>query len=189
MRPARALRIGVTELLRHPGSRFEVRREVPASELGDLVVGTSRVEPDVEICADLVLESQTGTVVASGTVSTVWSGECRRCLEPVTGDVRHELREVFGEVAEGGPDADDLYPLDVDQLDLEPLLRDAVLLSLPVAPLCGPDCRGPVPEAFEGGEGQMVDARDPAGADDDPTTGSRPRDPRWAALDALDFDQ
>lgn len=177
----RPLRVGVTELLRHPGTRLDVLRVVPAADLGDLVVGASRVEADADVTLDLVLESQPGTVVASGEVVALWTGECRRCLEPVVGEVRAEVREVFGDESEGAPDEGDFYPLDVDQVDLEPLARDAILLNLPVAPLCGPDCRGPVPEAFADdethAEGGFEDGGEP------------PRDPRWAALDALDFDQ
>lgn len=177
----RPLRVGVTELLRHPGTRLDVQRVVPAADLGELVVGASRVDPDADVAVDLVLESQPGTVVASGEVAAVWNGECRRCLEPVAGEVLAEVREVFGDESEGDPDEGDFYPLDVDQVDLEPLARDAILLNLPVAPLCGPDCRGPVPDAF-------VDAGT-AGGDDVDGEGEAPRDPRWAALDALDFDQ
>lgn len=172
------LRVGVTELLRHPGSRLDVQRVVSAADLGDLVVGTSRVEADSEVAVDLVLDSQPDTIVASGTVSALWTGECRRCLEPVVGELHQDVREVFGEVPEGEADTGDYYPLDLDQVDLEPLVRDAVLLSLPVAPLCGPDCKGPVPEAFVEGEDEP--------ADDAPEATP---DPRWAALDALDFDQ
>ena len=177
----RPLRVGVTELLRHPGTRLDVQRVVPAVDLGDLVVGASRVDREADVVVDLVLESQPGTVVAAGEVATVWTGECRRCLEPVVGEVLAEVREVFGDASEGDPDEGDFYPLDVDQVDLEPLARDAILLNLPVAPLCGPDCRGPVPDAFvdDGtGEGDAADGG-----------GEAPRDPRWAALDALDFDQ
>lgn len=177
----RPLRVGVTDLLRHPGARLDVLRVVPASDLGELVVGASRVEADADVALDLVLESQPGTVVASGEVVTLWTGECRRCLEPVVGEVRAEVREVFGDEREGDPDEGDFYPLDTDQVDLEPLARDAILLNLPVAPLCGPDCRGPVPEAFADDEPEV--------AEDDEDGGEPPRDPRWAALDALDFDQ
>ena len=175
------LRIGVTDLVRHPGTRLDLLRVVPAADLGDLVVGASRVDPGADVTLDLVLESQPGTIVASGTIVAIWEGECRRCLGEVVGELRAEVREVFGDASEGALDEGDLYPLTGDQVDLEPLVRDAVLLNLPVAPLCGPGCRGPVPGAFadpaeevatDGGDGDRA-----------------PRDPRWAALDALDFDQ
>ena len=63
-----------------------------------------------------------------------------------------------------------------DDIDLEPLIREAVLLDLPVAPLCGDDCRGPAPDTYPA---------EPA-ADPDPDA-EPPRDPRWAALDDLDL--
>ncbi|MCB1015083.1 MAG: DUF177 domain-containing protein [Acidimicrobiales bacterium] len=174
----RPLRVGVGDLVRHPGTRHEVERSVPAGGLGSLVVGASRVDPGVDVEVDLVLESQPGTVVASGTVATRWHGECRRCLGEVVGELRAELREVFGDESEGDPDDGDFYALEGDEVDLEPLVRDAVLLNLPVAPLCGDDCRGPVPDAFV-----PAGDDDPDGGSDDPS-----RDPRWAALDDLDFD-
>ena len=175
------LRIGVTDLVRHPGTRLDLLRVVPAADLGDLVVGASRVDPGADVTLDLVLESQPGTIVASGTIVAIWEGECRRCLGEVVGELRAEVREVFGDASEGALDEGDLYPLTGDQVDLEPLVRDAVLLNLPVVPLCGPGCKGPVPEAFVDGDESDDDAAD--GADEGP------RDPRWAALDALDFDQ
>ena len=174
------MRIGVTDLLRHPGTRLDVLRVVPASDLGDLVVGASRVDSEADVTLDLVLESQPGTVVAAGTVEGVWEGECRRCLGDVVGELRADVREVFGDASEGAPEEGDFYRLLGDQVDLEPMVRDAVLLNLPVAPLCGPDCRGPVPEAF-------ADPADDEG--DGGEAGEAPRDPRWAALEALDFDQ
>ena len=68
------------------------------------------------------------------------------------------------------------YPLEGDEVDLEPVVRDAVLLTLPLAPLCRPDCAGPAPTSSR----WSWPARSPADA---PT-----RDPRWAALDELRLD-
>jgi uncharacterized protein len=58
-----------------------------------------------------------------------------------------------------------------------------VLLTLPLAPLCGDDCKGPAPEAFPA---VVEDDAVPSGAGDAPP--DAPADPRWAALDALHFD-
>jgi uncharacterized protein len=83
-----------------------------------------------------------------------------------------DLSEVF----EARPTPGETYPIQGDDIDLEPVVRDAVLLHLPLAPLCGDDCRGPAPDAFP-----AVPA-DVAGAE----SGDAPvRDPRWAALDVL----
>lgn len=79
-----------------------------------------------------------------------------------------EVREVFEPRWEEG----ETYPLKGDQIDLEPLVRDAVLLTLPLAPLCEDACAGPDPEEHPVGvEG---------GAPSEP-------DPRWAALRDLDL--
>jgi uncharacterized metal-binding protein YceD (DUF177 family) len=56
------------------------------------------------------------------------------------------------------------------------VLAQALVLELPLAPLCGPDCQGPDPERF------------PAQVATDDVDAEPPRDPRWAALDALRFE-
>ena len=73
----------------------------------------------------------------------------------------------------GGHDRDDeAYPLAGDELDLEPLARDAVLLELPLAPLCTEDCQGLCPTCGANRNTESCDCAPPA-------------DPRWAALDVL----
>ena len=83
---------------------------------------------------------------ASNTVapSAPWTGECRRCLGDAHGIARAEVREIF----EARPTEGETYPLTGDHIDLEPLVRDAVLLSLPLAPLCSEGCLGPAPETL-----------------------------------------
>jgi len=102
------------------------------------VVTGTYVPDDAEIEADVVLEPVHGGVMASGHVRAGWVGSCRRCLEPVTGTLETEVRELY----EPGSDETETYLLNGDQLDLEPLVRDAVLLGLPQAPLCEEGCRG-----------------------------------------------
>ena len=59
------------------------------------------------------------------------------------------------------------YPIEGDEVDLEPVVRDAALLNLPLAVLCRPDCEGPVPEALPvivaGEAGRGARAATPAG--------------------------
>ena len=97
-----------------------------------------------------------------------WTGDCRRCLGPVEGYAEAEIREIF----EARPTEGETYRLDGEQIDLEPMVRDAVLLALPLAPLCSSDCQGPAPEVF------------PTGPPDDEAVVV---DPRWAALRDLDL--
>jgi uncharacterized protein len=169
----RPLVIRVADLLAHPGVQHPVRVE---EELDDLALSASGVEPGQTVRADLVLESTGSAVVASGTVRAPWSGECRRCLREVRGEAAAEVREVF----ERQPTEGETYAIDGDDIDLEPMLRDAVLLALPIAPLCDEACGGPEPEAYR------VATPTDAPSDDEATEDApRPADPRWAALDQL----
>lgn len=165
----RDLQVGVADLRRHPGSRRPWRGSVRPD---DLAVSSARVPAGAAVAADVELEAIAGGVVVQGTVTVPWTGECRRCLRPVEGVRRAEVREIF----EVDPTEGETYPLDDDVLDLEPMVRDAALLALPLAPLCTDGCRGPAPEVF------------PTGPVDDEVA-ARPADPRWAALDELRFDE
>jgi len=127
--------------------------------------------PDgADVDVDVELESLSNGVVATGRVRAPWVGACRRCLVEVTGSAEADVREIF----EPHPTEGETYLLGGDDtVDLEPLVRDAVLLALPLAPLCRDDCVGPAPDAFPTGPVAPVD---------------EVRDPRWSALDDLRFD-
>lgn len=165
--------VPVTTLRRTPGTR---RSEQRAGRLpGELRVADSRVGPEAEVTADAVLDSVDGGIEVSAVVRAPWTGECRRCLVPVGGTLRADVREMYRPRPAGeAPDEDEeTYPLSGELLDLRPLVRDAVLLELPIAPLCRPDCRGLCPTCgADLNEGPCA-CPAPAG------------DPRWAALDAL----
>ncbi|HEX7443882.1 MAG TPA: YceD family protein [Acidimicrobiales bacterium] len=167
MTAARPLQVGVSELLRHPGSRRAFAAEVV---LDGLETSVAAVPEGGAVAVDLTLESLSVSVVATGSVTVPWTGLCRRCLDPVHGDAVTDVREIFEHDAVEG----ETYPLTGETLDLEPMVRDAALLALPLAPLCREDCRGPAPEAF------------PTGLADD---GAEAPDPRWAALEGLRFDE
>ena len=113
----------------------------------------------------------------TGTLHVSWVGECRRCLEPTGGVADVDVREIYERSAVEG----ETFELDGDQVDLEPMAREQVLLALPLAPLCDDACVGPAPDQFPATVER--DAHEPDGDDDRPAG-----DPRWAALDALNFD-
>jgi uncharacterized protein len=162
------LQIGVADLLAQPGTR---RTSRGAAVLDGLATSSAQVPSGAEVEFALTLEAiGGGAVTATGTVSAPWSGTCRRCLEPVEGIAEVDVREVF----ESHPTEGETYPLRGEQIDLEPMVRDAVLLALPLAPLCGDDCRGPSPDQY------------PTGPE---TETAEPIDPRWAALSQLEFDE
>ncbi len=159
----------VDELRRQPGTRREVHRVM---EAGGLAVSGSRVPEGAEVAIDGVVESIADGMVMTATVAAPWSGECRRCLTDIQGTLSSEVREVF----EPNPTEGETWPLHGDGIDLAPVLRETVLLSLPLAPLCSEACPGPAPEAFP----TVVSSDAGDDREDEP-----PRDPRWAALDQL----
>lgn len=164
---SRPLEVGVAELVRRPGSRRVVELD---ATLEGLELSSAAVPADVPVHVEVVLEALSEGLTATGTVRAQWVGECRRCLQAVAGDSTVAVKEVF----ERDPIEGETYPLGGDHVDLEPMIRDAVLLALPVAPLCSEDCGGPDPADHPVGTG-----------DDSEPTG----DPRWAALSEIQFDE
>ncbi len=157
--------------------RVELRGEVELAgplQASGIDPGRSVVPPGAEAEVELVLMPFSGGVEAAGTVRAPWVGTCRRCAEPVSGELVIAVRERFCDLwPDDGPGQDDeLYPIVDDVVDFGPLARDAIVLDLPMAPLCRNDCAGLCPEC---------------GADrNDGDCGCvAPRDPRWANLDVL----
>jgi uncharacterized protein len=169
---ASPLIVGVTEQLRRLGTR---KHGVVDAEVSGLELSSARVPDGAEVHVDVMLEAIAhASVTATGEVTAPWEGECRRCLGTVEGTRAAKVQEVF----EAHPVEGDTYPLDQDHVDLEPMVRDVVLLHLPLAPLCSEGCAGPAPDVLP-----VV-----VPADDDPDLAERPKDPRWAGLEGLRFD-
>lgn len=122
----------VSDLLREPGHRRAVDLEAPV----DWALELSRLEPAQPLRAHLVLEGVVGGIVARGRVAVTVRHTCRRCLVEWTEPLYVDILEVLG------TDTEAEYRLHGDEADLEPPLRDAVLLALPLRPVCRPDCLG-----------------------------------------------
>jgi uncharacterized protein len=179
--------VSVSRVLRRAGVQHPFERTLRLEELrvGDAVVPGGR-----PIEADLTLEATGESVVVTGTLTTTASCTCRRCLEPFEAPVVAEVQEVF----EPRPTEGETYPLEGEEIDLEPLVRDALLLDLPLAPLCRPDCPGPDGGApaspiTEAGEATAHADDAPAAAVADEESGGGAIDPRWAALSRLHLDR
>ncbi len=157
--------VGIAALRKHPGTR---RRLHVVGPIAELAVTDSRVPEGSDVDVDVVLESMIGGVVVAGTVSAVWEGECRRCLEPANGRLVAQVREIFSD----DPEPELGYAMTPDWLDLEPLAHDACILELPLAPLCGLDCLGLCPDCG-------------ANRNHETCTCTAKTDPRWAALAGL----
>ncbi len=166
----RGLTLGVADLLRNPGQR---RDESLESLLGDLRVLGSEVPPEAPVRLDVHLESVNEAVVVRGAAAVAWVGECRRCLGQVKGTLSAPILEIY----ETHPTEGETQPLLGDTIDLEPVAREAVLLGLPLAPLCRGDCAGLCPRCGADRNDSPCDC-----------TSDLP-DPRWSALDDLRLDE
>lgn len=165
--------IGVSRLRRQLGATQEVS-VVGAFDADGSLVPSTEVESRVPAGADAtfagLLECIPGGIAVTGQAWAPWEGLCRRCARAVGGNETVEVRERYLESAEEGDE--EAYPLVGDLLDLGPAIRDAVILSLPLAPLCDEDCKG-------------LCAQCGADLNEASCTCKAPIDPRWATLDLL----
>ncbi len=160
------------ELGRRPGSQRQVSRTVAAP--ADLGIEVLQVPEGSPVELDLRLEAVMEGVLVTGTAHASLAGECARCLEPLTDEISVDVQELFVYEDHALPGEDDeVSTLQDDLVDLEPLLRDAVVLALPFQPLCQYDCPGLCPEC-----GARL-------ADDPDHAHEAAIDPRWAALTEL----
>ncbi|MDA8370817.1 MAG: DUF177 domain-containing protein [Nocardiopsaceae bacterium] len=159
---------------RQPGSMRTVHRAVSAP--GSLATGMAGVPEGAEIDLDFRLEAVMEGVLVTGTARTRVEGECSRCLDPVSETLTAEFQELFryppedaagvAEDADAADDDEDYY-LEGELLDLEQVVRDAIVLALPLSPLCREDCPGLCVECgvklaeagADHGHGERVDPR------------------------------
>ena len=200
--PRGALVFDTRTLGRQAGSARTQQLTVPAPD--DLRLELARVPVGADMQLDVRFEAVTEGVLVTGSATGPLAGECARCLRPLTTSVtagftelylyadgrrthnkhdkhgthdkhdkhdRRNSREWFDEDTE--QDDEERY-LDGDLLDLEPVLRDAVVLALPMSPLCLQDCPGLCVECGV----PLADTGPGHGHDEAP-------DPRWAALEQL----
>lgn len=176
--PRDPLVLDTRALGRRPGSMRERTLTVPApADLGVEMVGVPK-GADLEL--DLRLESVMEGVLVTGTARMPLTGECSRCLDATSSSFEADFQELFvysdtrsGGAGRGQETGEDERRLEGDLIDLEPALRDAVVLALPLSPLCRDDCPGLCPECGE----RLADAG--------PDHRHDAVDPRWAALQGL----
>jgi uncharacterized protein len=165
----------IRELGRRPGTMLTIRRDVPAP--AGLTLDLIGVPEGAPLALDVRLESVTEGVLATGTVTAPRVGECGRCLEPVHDEFVAELCELFAHpdsLTDETTEQDEVHRIVGELIDLEPVVRDVVVLGMPMTPLCRADCAGLCPSC-----GERLDDLPPGHAHD-------PIDPRWAALAAYD---
>jgi uncharacterized protein len=155
--------LDVRDLLGSVGATREVRvRE----RVSGLATELASVPEDHDVVGSLRLESLIEGLFASGTLEGSMQLVCARCLTTMTNPLTVEVHELF---APGATAEDDAYPVCDGAVDLEPLVRDLVLLAMPFAPLCRPGCLGLCERC--GGDRNLNECM----CTPEP-------DPRWAAL-------
>jgi uncharacterized metal-binding protein YceD (DUF177 family) len=164
-------RVDLRELGRRAGSMQQLERTAPAPEGWRVeLIGVPAGAP---VDARLRLESVMEGVLVSGEVDVPLVGSCARCLEEVEDTLTLDVQELYayeGSTTEETSDEDEVRLVDGEYIDLEPMLRDAVVLSLPLAPVCDENCAG-----LCAGCGQRLD--------DLPADHTHEQaDPRWAGL-------
>jgi uncharacterized protein len=183
--PRGALVFDTRTLGRQAGSARTQQLTVPAPD--DLRLELARVPVGADMHLDVRFEAVTEGVLVTGSVTAPLAGECARCLKPLTASVTASFRELYlyqhdkhdkharrERRDENDEQDDEEFYLDGDLLNLEPVLRDAVVLALPMSPLCLQDCPGLCAECGV----PLADAGPDHGHDD-------ATDPRWAALKQL----
>ncbi len=177
-------RDGIVDLKRHTLDRssIEIDTTVIAKGLG---ITTSRIPDGGAVHVRASITSDHTGIGVRGTVTSQLEGECRRCLELVGALIEAAMNVTFLDEAsfekhEPGPDDADAYSFDGESIDLGEVVREELMLALPLAPLCSDGCIGADPERF------LADDADGETGDSDAEDAV---DPRWAALSELSFDE
>lgn len=149
---------------------FEEQVAAPA-ELGVALIGVREGSP---VDLDLRFEAVHEGILVSGTAYAGVTGECGRCLGPIAYDLAADIQELFYYEGTEVPDEEEAeqYQVVDDHVDLESVLRDAVVTALPFQPVCREDCKGLCSECG-------------ISLNEDPDHHHEVLDPRWAALTGL----
>ncbi|MFN2594576.1 MAG: DUF177 domain-containing protein [Actinomycetota bacterium] len=160
--------VSIVDILDRPGHY----RDVEVARSIDGGVGLAALS-DSPVAASLRLESVVEGVLVTGPVHAKTQLTCARCLTTFTSPVEVDVCELFVSGSTEVETPDDFYRISGEQMDLEPMVRDAVVLALPANPVCRQDCKG-----ICGRCGTDLNAGTCSCTEDN-------TDPRWAALDEL----
>jgi uncharacterized protein len=162
--------VSVHDLIHKPGAMRKVELNIVTEDaMANYAIG---VAAGSKLEIDLKLESVHEGIYVSGEVFGEAQGECGRCLDPINGELEVDFQELF---AYSGTSEDD-FTVEAEQIDLEQVIRDAVVLSLPFQPVCNEDCLGLCATCGEKILNQAQHVHE------------APIDPRWNALQKLKED-
>ncbi len=109
--------------------------------------------PDLRLPPDLTLHGLTGLarftrtpqgLLAQVKMHAMLQTECVRCLDPFYQLLDIEFTELYAFSERFVTESELILPED-GHIDLEPLVREYMLLEIPISPLCRPDCKGLCP--------------------------------------------
>jgi uncharacterized protein len=107
--------------------------------------GVASVPEGAVVSVEVRLDGLHDGILVAADISATATGECVRCLEPVSIPVQVDFQELFAY----SPTEELEFSVHDNYVDCEPLVRDAVVLALPFQPLCDEDCLGLDPETGE----------------------------------------
>jgi len=169
----KAWKVDLREIGRRAGSMREWDKTLPAmAGWGVEMIGVPEGAP---VQLRLRLESVMEGVLVSGQVELPVTGQCARCLDPLEDTLTLDVQELYaysGSTTEATSEEDEVRRIDGESLDLAPLVRDTVVLTLPLSPTCTPDCAGLCVDCGERLDGLPADHSHEV------------IDPRWAGLAA-----
>jgi len=166
LREMSKLSLDISELLHRPGTS---KRLDFSEEIEGLGLEMGRVQPQLDF--SLELSSLVEGILVSGRVRGTYVLECIRCLTEFDQRLEVDVSEVLA--YESQPGAEEGYEIAGDHAFLEPVMRDAVILAMPLNPLCRPDCKGLCPVC--GADRNSTDCGHDAGR----------KDLRWVPLEQL----
>lgn len=162
-------KVSVADIVERPGCFKDVSVDERLPETGNTLVRVTEDPLRGRLRAEAVVEG----ILITGSVRGTVAAECARCVTALTDEIELDVCEMFVGADAEVPDEEEVYELEGTELDLEPMLRDAVTLALPLNPVCRPDCKG-----LCAGCGRDLNVTGCVCVEDD-------LDPRWAALSEL----
>lgn len=159
----------VIDILGRPGAYRDFRIVELLEGAGTALARLNASPVEAGLRAESVVEG----ILVTGNARADVTFECSRCLTEFPSGIAVDVCELFAGPGHEPEPEEDSYEVKGTDVDLEPMLRDALVLSLPLNPVCSLDCKG-----YCAGCGQNLNEGECTCSPDDV-------DPRWAALEDL----